>query len=190
MRKQVFRERHDLRDAGFVVRTKERGAVRYDNIFPDAARKCGEHAFFNGNIGVERNVAAGVVPHDPRAYIRAGCIGGGVHMRDEAKGGQPFRCSGDAAVNIAVFFHARVRNAHGAHFLRKPVRQRELLFRAGDLSAPFLGLRIKGNIPQKTLRNAFHKSSSCVFGITLFYHIAGETASLSGHALRKKQEKR
>ena len=190
VRKQIFRECHDLRDAGFVVRTEERGAVRYDNIFPDAVRKGREHAFFNGNVGVERNVAAGVVPHDPRAHIRAGCIGRSIHMRDEAKGGEPFRRSGNAAVNIAVLFHARVRNAHGPHFLRKPVRKRELLFRAGDLFAPFLGLRIKGNIPQKTLCNAFHKSSSCVFGITVLYHIAGETASLRGHALRKKQEKR
>ena len=156
MRQQILGQCQDFSDPRLIVRSKKRGTVRDDDIVPDIVRECGKHAFFNGNFRVKVDIAAGITVYNPRAHAFARCVGRGVHMGDKAQSGQPLFCGRNAAVNIAVRVHARVRNAHCTHFLYKQVCKRKLLFCARDLLRTVRRLRIKGNIPQKPLGNAFH----------------------------------
>ena len=77
-------------------------------------------------------------------------------MGDQADGGELW-VAGDGAVNIAVFVHPGILNAHAVHFLHQRGGQRFLLFRGGAGVGCFVRLGVKGHITQKAFYNRFHR---------------------------------
>ena len=153
---QLLRRRHDLRHACLIVRAQKRRAVCDDQVLACVVfqvrivRFPQENALFL----VQADIPA-VISHDLRLDIRAGSVGRGVHVGDQADGWQ-VRVAGDGAVDIAVFVHPGVRNAHGVHFLHQRGGQRLLFFRGGAGVGFLVRLSVKGHIAQKALYNRFH----------------------------------
>ena len=153
---QLLRRRHDLRHARLVVRAQQRRAVGDDQVLAlmvfqiRVVRFPQENALFL----VQADIPA-VIGHDLGLDIRAGSVRRGVHVGDQADGGELW-VAGDGAVNIAVFVHPGVRNAHAVHFLHQRGGQRLLLFRGGAGVGFLVRLGVKGHIAQKALYNRFH----------------------------------
>ena len=93
---------------------------------------------------IQTHIAA-LVLHDFCLHIGTGSVGRGVHVGDQADGGQS-GITGNRAVNIAVFIHVRIRNAHGQHLLHQGSAEDALLVRGGAGFGEFIGLGIKGHI--------------------------------------------
>ena len=153
---QLLRRRHDLRYARLIVRAQKRRAVGDDQVLA--------HVVFEGRVVrlpqenalflVQANIPA-VIGHDLCLDVRTGSVRCGVHVGDQADGGH-VRVAGDGAVNIAVFVHPGVLNAHAVHFLHQRGGQRLLLLRGGAGVGCFVRLGVKGHIAQKALYNRFH----------------------------------
>ena len=126
---QDFRSGENLRHTGLVVRPQKGGAVGDDQVLAVVAFQGLIVGFpeINALFPVQEDVSP-VVFHNPRPDICAAGIGGGVHVGDKADGGKA-GVSGDGAVDIAVFIHAGILNAHGKHLLHDGLSQNLLLFR-------------------------------------------------------------
>ena len=153
---QLLRRRHDLRHACLIVRAQQRRAVCDDQVLAYVVfqirivRFPQENALFL----VQADIPA-VISHDLRLDIRAGSVRRGVHVGDQTNGGKLW-VAGDGAVDIAVFVHSRVRNAHAPHFLYQRGGKRLLLLRGGAGVGFLVRLGVKGHIAQKALYNRFH----------------------------------
>ena len=87
--------------------------------------------------------------------VRAGKLGCGVHVRDEADGGRTLAVGGEFGIDIAVIVHAAVQT-HAAQLLRQMLGQHLLLGRGGKFIRFVLRLGIVAHIIQKILDNLFH----------------------------------
>ena len=150
MGQQIFRQRHDLRDAGLVVRPKKRGAVRHDQLVADLA----------GQAGIVRRLHDDVlilVQHDVPALIAEAAgpdIGGGhavhhVHVGDQADDRLALGVGGDFGVNVAVLVHPGVFRAQVGKLLGELSSQLELVLRGRAGRAVLLAAGVDGDIAQK-----------------------------------------
>ena len=153
---QDFRSGENLRHTGLVVRPQKGGAVGDDQVLAVIAFQGRIVGFpeINALFPVQKDVSPGVL-HDSGPDVRAAGIGGGVHMGDEADGGKA-GVSGDGAVNIAVFIHAGILNAHGKHLLYNSGTQDLLIGRGGASLGKFVRGGFIAYIAQKALFDWFH----------------------------------
>ena len=153
---QLLRRRHDLRHACLIVRAQQRRAVGDDQVLACVVFQVRIVRFPQKNalFLVQADIPA-VIGHDLCLDVRTGSVRRGVHVGDQADGGELW-VTGDGAVNIAVFVHSRVRNAHGVHFLHQRGGKRLLLLRGGAGVGFLVRLGVKGHIAQKALYNRFH----------------------------------
>ena len=143
---QLLRRRHDLRHTGLVVRTQQCGTVGDNQMLADM--------IFQGRIVadlhpdalsfVQQDIAA-VAFHDPGLDVRAGGVGRGIHVGDQADGGKA-GIAGNGAVDIAVFVHEGIGDAHLLHFFHQGCTQQFLLGRRGAGLRKFVGHGIEGHI--------------------------------------------
>ena len=76
-------------------------------------------------------------------------------MRDQTDRGKP-GIAGNGAIDIAMFIHPGIRDAHFLHFLHKMRAKQLLLFRRRTGFGKFIGLGVKGHIFQKSFSDCFH----------------------------------
>ena len=82
---KVLRHRHDLGDTCLVVRSEQGRAVRHDEVLPPESLELGkvsggENGFFGG---IQQNIAAVIVLHDPGLRACVGHCRRGIHMGDQ-----------------------------------------------------------------------------------------------------------
>ena len=104
----------------------------------------------NALFRVEQQVAA-LVFDGSGLNIRAGAVGRGVHVCDQADDRRVF-LAGNGAVDVAVLIHIGVGNAHGVHFLDQRCAEQLLLCGGGAGFGVLIGLGVKGNIMQEAFR--------------------------------------
>ena len=156
---QGLGSRHDLCHTCLIVRTQKSGAVGDDQVFAMMVLQGGIVALPQEDplLLIQAYIAAGVF-YDLCLDVGTGSIGRSVHVSDKADGWQT-GISGNGAVDIAVFIHPGIRNAHLLHFLHQCCPQFSLLGsgRAG-FGSP-IGLGIKGYIAQEALGYCLHSDS-------------------------------
>ena len=103
---------------------------------------------------IQTDIGTGVL-HSLRADIRTGSIGRGIHMGDQANGGEP-GITGDSAIDIAILIHEGIADAHGLHLLHDGCAQELLLGGGGAGGGIFIRLGIKADIAEEPLSNSFH----------------------------------
>ena len=153
---QDFRSGEDLRHTGLVVRPQKGGAVGDDQVLAVIAFQGRIVGFpeINALFPVQEDVSPGVL-HDSGPDVRAAGIGSGAHMGNETDGGKA-GVSGDGAVDIAVFVHAGILNAHGKHLLHNSSTQDLLIGRGGAVFRRFVRGGFIAYIAQKALFDWFH----------------------------------
>ena len=116
---QPLRGGEDLRDTGLVVRPQQGRAVCDNQVFAPVIVQGAVFRFPQPDIllFIQTNVPAGI-RHNSGLDIRPGSVRRGVHMGDQADH-RLLRISGNGSVNIAVFVHPGVLNAHVFHFCRQ-----------------------------------------------------------------------
>ncbi len=136
----------DLRNTGLVVGAEQGSAVGDDKMLAHAALELGEvrRAHHNALFFIQHNVAAKIF-HDPRLDLSARAVGRGIHVCDQADHRAVFH-PGDRAIDVSIFIHMGVGNAHSQHFLHNgPAEQ--LLLVGGRAGGAFLvRLGVEGNV--------------------------------------------
>ena len=142
----------DLGDACLVVRPQEGGAVGDDELLADVLREVREVLHPQGLAVPQLDVPA-LVAEAPGLHVLAADAGGGVHVGDEAQGGQVLAAGGGRqhAVDIAGPVQLHVLKAQGRQLLREGLAQDPLPGRGGH------GLRvlIRGGVVGDILQKAF-----------------------------------
>ncbi|MPM87021.1 hypothetical protein SDC9_134114 [bioreactor metagenome] len=121
---QPLRHRHDLGDAGLVVRPEQRRAVCDDEAFADIIPQYREVGLPHNDIFlfVKDDVAA-AIGDDSRPDILAGGGGRDVHVGDKAEDWDVVRdIRGNGGVKIAVLVKADVSEPHLLHLIFKKAR--------------------------------------------------------------------
>ena len=159
---QRFGRRHNQRHASLVVGPQQGGAVGDDQVLAVVILQGGVVRLPEPDIllRIQAHIAS-VIGHHPGPHILPGGVGGGVHVGDQANHRQP-GSTGDSAVDIAVFVHVGVGNAHAPHLRHQRRAENALLVRGGAGFGKFVGLGIKGYIAQKALRCGCHGKFSFI----------------------------
>ena len=160
---QTLNHRHDLRDAGFVVRAEQRGAVSHDEVVAEMLGQAFEHRRLHDHaeLFVDDDGAAVVVLHDARVDVLAARLGGSVHVRDKSERGNGVRLGKvrrDRPHHIAMLVDARVLHAERAQLIDQQVRQIPLTRRRGDALAARLRLGVDLHVTQEAVFYALHSA--------------------------------
>ena len=99
---EPLQQRHDLGDAGLVVRAQQRVAAGDDERAPGKRGQVGEVLDAQGAAVAQIHIAAVVIFDQPRMYALSGEVGRGVHMRDEAQAGRVLVPGGGGQVAVDV----------------------------------------------------------------------------------------
>ena len=168
---------HDLGNTCLIVRAQQGGAISDDQMLAVVVAKAlivlllHEDALFL----IEKHIAA-VVLHDFGLDIGTRGIGRGIHMGNQSNGGQA-GITGNGAVNIAIFIHVGICNAHLEHFLYQSCAQQFLLGSGGAGLGLLVRLGVKGHIFQKTIYYRGHFLFS--FFVNLFFATKPATAAMA-----------
>ena len=137
---------HDLGNAGLIVSTQQGGTV--GGYQPLA------HVGVQGGIigtaqvdllfGVDAQILTGIGQH-LGLDVLAGGIGRGVHMGDQADGGQA-GITGYGAGDVAVFVHLGILDAKLQHLSDQRLPQNQLAGGGGTGGSVFVGLGVIGNV--------------------------------------------
>ena len=146
----------DFCHARLVVRPQQGGAVGDNQVLAPAVFQNGIVIFPEINLlfFIQKHIFP-IIGDNLRPDVCAGGIRGSIHVGNQSNGGQA-GIAGDSAIDITVFIHAGIRNAHGFHILHQLLPQCFLLFGGGAGFRQFIGLGIKGDISQEALCNCFH----------------------------------
>ena len=122
----------DLSDARLVVRPQQGGAVGDDELLADVLLQVGEILHPQGLAVPQLDVPA-LVAEAPGLHVLAADAGGGVHVGDEAQGGQVLAAGGcrQHAVDIAEPVQLHVLKAQGRQLLCQGLAQDPLPRRGG-----------------------------------------------------------
>ena len=154
MREQVFRHSENDADAGLVIPTQKRGAVRHDQSLADFVQQAGEILYPGDDLLllVQHDVTAGIVFDQPGFDTVGRKVRRGVHMGQETNNGQRlFRRSGDGARHIAISILLHILYADGAQVIRQNAAESKLGLCAGKRVGPFARLGIILYVLHETL---------------------------------------
>ncbi|MPM54044.1 hypothetical protein SDC9_100817 [bioreactor metagenome] len=144
---QAFAERHDLGNAGFVVRTQKRSAVRADDLLAEMLEQF-RVGFRREHVAVAHvDLPAVVVRRQNGFYVRAGDRVHRVHMRQQTDGRNGFgRVCGNGSGNVAVAVQLYFFRAQLEQFVNQKAGKVKLLFRTWEGFHMLNGLRVNFHI--------------------------------------------
>ena len=124
LREQLLHRLEDDGDAGLVIGAQQGGAIGADQILSHELGKLREPGGLHNDVLllIEYDVSAGIVD-DLRLDVLAGQVGGGVHVGDEADGGQMLisRRGGEPGVDVAVRIYKGVVHAQAVELVHQKV---------------------------------------------------------------------
>ena len=158
---QIFRCGHDFRHASLVIRTQQGGAVGDDQVLAHILLQAGIIGILHKDalFLVQADVTAAIF-HNLGLDVRTGSIGRGVHVGNKANGRQR-RITGNGAVNVAIFVHVGICNAHFFHFLHQYRTQNLLLGRRRAGFRKLIAHGVERNVFQKSFNHRGHIGSPC-----------------------------
>ena len=150
---QIGHGRHDFSYASLVVCPQEGIAVRDDDVLADVVLQLGKlpHCGYDALLLVQYDVRTVIVLDDAGAHVLAAAVRRGVHVGDEANGGNLLGGIGrQGGIDVGVFVHLHLFQAQTLQFLLQVACQVKLLLAAGTLVlAGFVRLRVETHVFQK-----------------------------------------
>ena len=165
MRDEVDHCLHDFGDARLVVCAEQRMAVGHDDVLAHVVEQFGK-LLRRGHDAcrlVEHDVATIVVLDNTRFDILARAVGTGIHMGDEAHGGQRLVGVGrERGIDVCVLVNLHFRKPDTFQFLFQVACQDPLLLRARSGFGIFCRLGVETYVLQKSFYDGHNSVSKRV----------------------------
>ena len=161
LRQQLLHRLEDDGDARLVIRPQQGGAVGAHQVLAHELLELRELGRLHDDVllPVQHHVPAGVVD-DLGLHVLSGHVRGGVHVGDEADGGQMLapRRGGQGGVDVALVVVPGVFDAQASELLHQQPGHVELAVRAGGDGAAgvIVALAVNLGVADQAVNNGIH----------------------------------